>query len=205
MNKRVIALGFFDGVHLGHGALLSKTVERAAELGCVNTHFVTTNGLSAEGHYSSAYDLYLITAEAIKHPEFLKIANTLSYLPTSEAVNAGETMYNSNALLHEAPAYPGDYIYEYASGVKTGYTRAAGRTLVSCAEQNGQRLVAVTLQDGNDWTGLMVQQEELKTMPFGEVWAEYCRICNVPCDGTWLPKVKQYEHDVLSKRSETDK
>ncbi len=119
--------------------------QRAAELGCVNTHFVTTNGLSADGHYSSAYDLYLITAEALKYEEFLKIANTRSYLPTSDAVNAGETMYNSNALLHEAPAYPGDYIYEGASGVKTGYTRAAGYCLISTAERNNIHVLAVVL------------------------------------------------------------
>ena len=135
------------GSYLGGSieGFVERMNQRAAELGCVNTHFVTTNGLSAEGHYSSAYDLYLITAEAIKHPEFLKIANTLSYLPTSEAVNAGETMYNSTALLHEAPAYPGDYIYEYASGVKTGYTRAAGYCLVSTAEKDGIHVLAVVM------------------------------------------------------------
>ena len=119
--------------------------QRAAELGCVNTHFVTTNGLSAEGHYSSAYDLYLMTAEAMKYEEFMKIANTRSYLPTSVAVNAGETMYNSNALLHETPAYPGDYIYEGASGVKTGYTRAAGYCLVSTAERKDINVLAVVM------------------------------------------------------------
>ena len=119
--------------------------QRAAELGCVNTHFVTTNGLAAEGHYSSAYDLYLMTAEAMKHEEFMKIANTRSYLPTTPAVNAGETMYNSNALLHETPAYPGDYIYEGASGVKTGYTRAAGYCLVSTAEREGINVLAVVM------------------------------------------------------------
>ena len=56
------------------------------------------------------------------------------------------------------------------------------------------------LQNANDWTSLLVQQEELKTMPFGEVWAEYCRICGVPADGEWLPMVKQYEQDVLMHR-----
>ena len=56
------------------------------------------------------------------------------------------------------------------------------------------------LQDANDWTSLLVRQEELKTMPFGEVWAEYCRVCGVPADGEWLPMVKQYEQDVLVHR-----
>ena len=56
------------------------------------------------------------------------------------------------------------------------------------------------LQDSGDFTTLLVAQEELKTLPFGEVWAEYCRNCNVPEDGAWLGKVKQYEKDVLLKR-----
>ena len=56
------------------------------------------------------------------------------------------------------------------------------------------------LQDSGDFTTLLVAQEELKTLPFGEVWAEYCRTCNVLEDGAWLPKVKQYEKDVLLKR-----
>ena len=56
------------------------------------------------------------------------------------------------------------------------------------------------LQDESDFTSLLVRQEELKTLPFGEVWDEYCRRCGVPQDGAWLPEVKQYEKDVLMAR-----
>jgi len=126
-------------------SFVGRMNQRAAELGCVNTNFVTTNGLSAEGHYSTAYDLSLITREAMKHSLFVEISNTLSHVPESEAVNAGETMYNSNALLHETPAYPGDYVYEYASGVKTGYTRAAGYCLISTAEKEDINVLAVVM------------------------------------------------------------
>ena len=56
------------------------------------------------------------------------------------------------------------------------------------------------LQDTGDFTTLLVAQEEIKTLPFGEVWAEYCRQSGVPEDGCWLPMVKQYEKDVLVKR-----
>ena len=56
------------------------------------------------------------------------------------------------------------------------------------------------LQDEGDFTSLMVMQEELKTLPFGEIWAEYCRACGAPQDGEWLPVVKQYEKDVLMGR-----
>lgn len=57
------------------------------------------------------------------------------------------------------------------------------------------------LQDQSRFTELMVCQEELKTMPFGEVWAEYCRRCGVPEDGAWFARVRQYEQEILSKRS----
>ena len=56
------------------------------------------------------------------------------------------------------------------------------------------------LQNAGNWTELMVMQEEMKTMPFGEIWAEYCRVCGVPTDGEWFATVKQYEAEVLSKR-----
>lgn len=57
------------------------------------------------------------------------------------------------------------------------------------------------LQDNGNWTELMVRQEELKTLPFGEIWAEYCRVCGAPADGEWFQIVKRYEDEVLSNRS----
>lgn len=56
------------------------------------------------------------------------------------------------------------------------------------------------MQNADNWTELMVIQEELKTMPFGEIWTEYCRRCGAPADGEWFTTVKQYENEVLSKR-----
>ncbi len=56
------------------------------------------------------------------------------------------------------------------------------------------------LQNANDWTELMVKQEELKTLPFGAVWEQYCRECGAPCDGEWFDTVKQYENEVLKTR-----
>ena len=56
------------------------------------------------------------------------------------------------------------------------------------------------LQDGDRFTELMVRQEELKTMPFGEIWDEYCRRCGAPVDGEWFPQVQRYEQDVQLKR-----
>ncbi len=119
--------------------------QRAKELGCEHTHFMNPNGMSAADHYSSAYDLYLITREALKYPDFVEMVNTLSYQPESDRVNGGNTIYNTNALLTGSSAYGKRYVYEYASGVKTGYTRAAGYCLISTASKDGVNLLAVVL------------------------------------------------------------
>ena len=56
------------------------------------------------------------------------------------------------------------------------------------------------LQDEGNWTKVMVVQEEMKTMPFGDIWNEYCRVCGKPADGEWFPKIEAYEAEVQSKR-----
>lgn len=135
------------------GAYLAGTVdafvvqmnERAAQLGCTGTHFVNTNGLPAEGHVSTAWDLWLITREAMRHPLFMQLANTESYEPESIDVNGGAVMYNSNALLTPNGHYGAGYEYAYASGIKTGFTQAAGYCLISTAEKNGVRALAIIM------------------------------------------------------------
>ena len=119
--------------------------ERAAQLGCTGTHFVNTNGLPAEGHVSTAWDLYLITREAMKHPLFMELANTKSYEPESIDVNGGAVMYNSNALLTPYGHYGAGYEYTGASGIKTGFTQAAGYCLISTAERGGVRVLAIVM------------------------------------------------------------
>lgn len=57
------------------------------------------------------------------------------------------------------------------------------------------------LQNEYNWTDLMVLGEELKTLPFGDVWAEYCKECGAPLDGEWFDTVKQYEKEIQSKRA----
>ncbi len=121
--------------------------QKAEALGCEHTHFMNTNGLPAENHYSSAYDQYLIFAEAMQHPLFMEISNTTSYQPECTAVNNGEPIGNSNALINITSIYSngGRYLYEGASGGKTGYTRAAGYCLISTAQRGGVRLLAVAM------------------------------------------------------------
>ena len=110
--------------------------EKAAALHCTNTAFVNPHGLNADGHYSSARDLALIMAAAMKNEEFRKITGTKNYtLGTQTYINHNRLLWSCDGVI----------------GGKTGYTIAAGRTLVSCAERNGMRLICVTLSDPDDW------------------------------------------------------
>ena len=118
---------------------------RAAELGCRNTHFSDPNGLSNDNHYSSAYDLYLITSAALRFPEFVTMVNTVSYHIDATNANGERNLANSNALLSETGFYGPGYVYPGASGVKTGYTRLAGYCLISTAERNGIRAMIIVL------------------------------------------------------------
>ncbi|MCR5577171.1 MAG: D-alanyl-D-alanine carboxypeptidase [Oscillospiraceae bacterium] len=129
------------------GGYVDLMNQKAAELGCEHTHFANTHGMSAEGHYSSAYDQALIFMEALKYPLFSEILVTTSYQPESPNVYYGEPMGNSNALINITSIYSngGRYLYEGAGGGKTGYTRAAGYCLISTAQRNGVRLLAVAM------------------------------------------------------------
>lgn len=110
--------------------------EKARELGMEHSSFANPNGLDDEQHYSTARDMAKLARAALENETLMRIASTRS------VTIGGRTMTNHNKLL---------LYVDGCLGLKTGYTKAAGRTLVSCAEKNGQRLIAVTLQDGNDW------------------------------------------------------
>ena len=118
---------------------------RAAELGCVSTHFADPNGLSNEDHYTTAYEMYLITAEALKHELFAEICNTKGYDMMATNLSPARSFYNSNALITADSEYGSGYVYPYAAGVKTGFTQKAGYCLISTAEKDGLRLLAVVM------------------------------------------------------------
>ncbi len=115
---------------------------KAEELGLTHTHFANPHGLDAEGHYSSANDLAVLTAYALHNPVFKEIVKTQEKTADNPYEKWDYKWANKNKMLR---------LYEGADGVKTGYTKKALRCLVSSATRNGQQLVAVTLNDGNDW------------------------------------------------------
>lgn len=117
-------------------AFVEKMNEKARELGLENTHFENPHGLDGREHYSTARDLAAITAAAMENETFREITSA-----RSRAVH-GQTYANHNRLLGECPG---------VTGGKTGYTKAAGRCLVSTCCRDGLELICVTLSDPDDW------------------------------------------------------
>lgn len=116
--------------------------ERAAEIGCKNTHFITPNGLHDEDHYTTAYDMALITKEALKNETFREIAGTLNYtVPATNLTDETRPLWNGNKMIN--PAEP--YYYEYCEGGKTGYTMKANNTLMTFAKKDGLELICVIM------------------------------------------------------------
>jgi D-alanyl-D-alanine carboxypeptidase len=116
--------------------------EKAMYLGLQHTHFANPHGLDVPDHYSSARDLALLTQYALKNPTFQKIISTQVKTVPWPGEKWYRKFYNKNKILK---------LYKWANGVKTGYTKQAKRTLVSSAMRDGLKLIAVTLNDGNDW------------------------------------------------------
>lgn len=133
-NDAAVALAIYCGGTVeGFAALMN---DKAHDLGMTGSHFVNPNGLDAPEHYSTARDLAVLSSYAMQNPIFAKTVSCKS-------VKAGERyLTNHNKLLWQV---------EGANGVKTGYTKAAGRILVSGAKRDGRQLIAVTINAPSDW------------------------------------------------------
>ena len=123
---------------------------RAQRLGAKNTNFCNSNGLPNDKHYSSAYDLALITREALKNPVFSEIVATKNH--TMPGPGGARSLSNTNQML---------WSYQGANGVKTGTTNAAGKCLVAAAQRNGRQLIAVVLHSDDRWG------ESIKLLNYG--------------------------------------
>ena len=123
-------------------AFAEKMNVRAASLGLTDTHFVNPHGLDAEGHYTTAYELALITREALQNPTLRRICETPRKTIPLRGEEGVRLLLNHNKLLSS---------YEGCIGGKTGYTKKTGRCLVSAARREGVTLIAVTLSAPDDW------------------------------------------------------
>ena len=133
-NDAAVALAIYCGGTVeGFVELMN---DKAYRLGMAGTNFENPNGLDGPQHYSTARDLAVLTAYAMQNPIFAQTVST-------KTVRIGQrSLQNHNKLLWRVDG---------ADGVKTGYTKAAGRILVSSAQRDGRRLICVTIDDGNDW------------------------------------------------------
>ena len=116
--------------------------DKARELGLSDTHFMNPHGLDDENHYTTALELAKIAAYALENDTFAEIVATEKKVIPLHNTSASRLLVNHNRLLRS---------YEDIIGVRTGFTKKCGRTLVSAAERDGVRLICVTLNDGDDW------------------------------------------------------
>ncbi len=143
----------------------------AAELGLNDTHFVNPHGLFDEDHYTTAYDLALISREAMKNSVLRKIFSTYKEeIPLCGEPNK-RLVVNHNKLLRS---------YEGAIGIKTGFTKKTGRCLVSAAERDGLTLICVTLNAPDDW------RDHTAMLDYG--FERFCRVT--------LADVGEYEYSM---------
>lgn len=117
-------------------AFVEKMNLKAEQLGCSGTHFVNPSGLFDENHYTTAGDLAIIAAEAMEREDFREIVGAQKW----ESEETDRSFVNKNKTV---------FNYEGGNGVKIGFTKKSGRTLVASAERDGTELIAVVLRDGN--------------------------------------------------------
>ena len=152
-------------------AFVEKMNEKAAELGCENSHFSDTHGIYHDDHYTTARDMYRIFSAVMNDPILSEIITTPEYVVPENNKSEERELYNTNMLIDsEGPLY-----YEYALGGKTGYTEEAGCCLVSAAEKDGERLICIVmgadfadLEDGRRVPGSFVEAKELYEWCYSE-------------------------------------
>lgn len=115
---------------------------KAKELGLTQTHFANPHGLDDPEHYTSAFDLARLMIAALKNAQLAQIVATRRYQSIAENSDSTRLFVNHNRLLNE---------YDGCIGGKTGYTKRTGRCFVSAAQRDSLTLIAVTLNDPNDW------------------------------------------------------
>ncbi len=171
--------------------------EKAQEIGMKDTHFVTPSGLDDEMHYSTAYDMAMLCSYAMKNETFRDIVSQKSMkVEFVSPENKVQTYVNHNKLLS---------LYDKCIGIKTGFTKKAGRTLTSCAESDGVQLIAVTLNDGNDWNDHISMYEYGFSQTEKKVFREDTEIAVVGSKVQNIRVISDKTEIVLPKNTEVEK
>ncbi|MEE0204905.1 MAG: D-alanyl-D-alanine carboxypeptidase family protein [Oscillospiraceae bacterium] len=119
--------------------------QRAQELGCTGTHFANPHGLPDDNHYTTPHDMYRIAKQAMSYELFKTICGTAEYTVAATNMSPARTLQNTNGLINPNSEMYRGYSYDYAKGIKTGHTNAAGFCLVSAAEKDGVDLICVAM------------------------------------------------------------
>ncbi|MBR2715181.1 MAG: D-alanyl-D-alanine carboxypeptidase [Ruminococcus sp.] len=162
--------------------------ERAKKLEMKNTSFVTPSGLDDDNHYSTAYDLALLMAHALRNEQFCEISKNKSMTVDFFTPQKKVTYQNHNKLLS---------LYEYCVSGKTGYTQSAGRCLVTASKKDGLTLIAVTLNAPSDWN------DHIKLYDYG--FGRFCAIDTDLSDERYFADVVGSDVDVVELYSNKGK
>jgi D-alanyl-D-alanine carboxypeptidase len=148
-NDTAVAIAEYIGGSVEGFAYLMN--EKARQIGMYNSHFTNPHGLDdSNNHYSTAYDMALLMRYAMMNKTFQKISGTKVYRAANPTEDWDRVWRNKNRLLNK---------YQYCTGGKTGYTKLAKRTLVSTATKGDMSLIAVTLNDSDDWNDHIAMYE----------------------------------------------
>lgn len=172
-NDASLALGYYVGKGCVNN-FVQKMNDKVGELNLKNTHFANTHGLDEKNHYTSAYDLAVITSEAMKNKDFREIVSTKNIQITGNEEVKHRFLRNKQRLLKTL---------EGCNGVKTGFTDNAGRCLVTSCNRNGMELISVVLNCPN----MFEESERLvidayKTYSFETILEPYYYITNIPVE-----------------------
>lgn len=159
-NDAAVAIAEFVGGSVDGFVFLMN--QKAKEIGMLNTHFANPHGLDDhKDHYSTAYDMALLTRYAMNSDQYREIAGTKVYRAPNPTEDWDRVWKNKNRLLTK---------YQYSTGGKTGYTKLAKRTLVTTAQKGDMDLIAVTINDSNDWDDhISMYENGFKTYDMTEV------------------------------------
>ncbi len=182
-NDAAVAIAEYIGGSVDGFSLLMN--QKAREIGMFNSHFANPHGLDDhEDHYSTAYDMALLMRYAMENKAFQKISGTKVHRAPNPTENWDRVWKNKNRLLSK---------YQYATGGKTGFTKLAKRTLVTTAKKGDMELIAVTLNDGDDWNDHIAMYENgFKEFDMAEV---------LPKGKIEAVKDKYYKNHLFLKKS----
>lgn len=158
-NEAAYAIGETVGGTYEH--FIEMMNDKAAELGCTNTHFVNANGLHDDNHYVTARDMALIATAAFQHEEMLTIMQTPQHtIPPTNLVNESRTFQQKHKMLKKG----GEFYYEDCVGGKTGYTKMAMNTLVTYVDNGEMQIVNVSLRSHNQ----QLYQDTIKLLDYAQ-------------------------------------